>query len=169
MTKVDENFQFVPPHQHQQNAAERAIQTFKNHFISGISSVNKYFSVHIWCRLIPQACLVLNLLQQSRINPKLSAYAQVHGAYYFNTTPVAPSGTRVVVHEIPAVGGSWKIRGIDGWYLGHTLHQYICFEVFANNTSHSRIADTVEFSCITSPCLFRYQQKLPLKQKQTCT
>ena len=118
MTKVDENFQFVPPHQHQQNAAERAIQTFKNHFISGISSVNKYFSVHIWCRLIPQACLVLNLLQQSRINPKLSAYAQVHGAYYFNTTPVAPSGTRVVVHEIPAVGGSWTIRGIDGRVSG---------------------------------------------------
>ena len=88
---------------------------------------------------------MLNLLQQSRINPKLSAYAQVHGAYDFNATSVAPPGICVVVHEKPAVRGSWSIRGIDGWYLGHTLHQYICFEVFANNTSHSRIADTVEF------------------------
>ena len=42
MTKVDEHFQFVPPHLHRQNAAERAIQTFKNYFIYGISSVNKY-------------------------------------------------------------------------------------------------------------------------------
>ena len=73
MTKFDENFQFMYPHLHQQNAAERVIQTFKNQFIAGISSVNKDLPVHIWCRLIPQACLVLNLLRQSRINPKLSA------------------------------------------------------------------------------------------------
>jgi hypothetical protein len=29
-------FQLVPPHLHRQNAAERAIQTFKNHFCGGV-------------------------------------------------------------------------------------------------------------------------------------
>ena len=145
MTKVDEKFQFVPPHLHQLNAAKRQIQTSNNHFIAGISSVNKDFPMHLWCRLIPQACPVLNLPRQSRINPKFSDYEQVHGAYYFNTNPVAPPGTRVVVHENPAVRGSWLIRGIGGWYLCNALHHCICFEVFVNNTAQSRISDTVEF------------------------
>ena len=79
MTKVDEKFQFLPPHLHRQNAAERVICTFKNHLIAGISSIKKYFPMHLGCQFIPQACLVLNVLRQSIINPKLSTYAQVHG------------------------------------------------------------------------------------------
>ena len=47
MTKVDEKFQFVPPHLHKRNAAERSIQKFKNHFISGISRVKKYPPMHL--------------------------------------------------------------------------------------------------------------------------
>ena len=35
MTEKDERFQLVPPHLHRRNLAERAIQTFKNHFITG--------------------------------------------------------------------------------------------------------------------------------------
>ena len=41
MTAKDRRFQLVPPHLHRQNSAERAIQTFKNHFIAGLASVNK--------------------------------------------------------------------------------------------------------------------------------
>ena len=100
--------------------------------------------MHLWCQLIPQACLVFNLLQKSIINPKNSAYAQVHGAYDFNATDAAPPGTHVVVHKKPAVCGSWEIQRIDGWYMVHALHHYRCFEVFANNTALIRIADTVD-------------------------
>ena len=48
MKKVDEKFQFVPPHLHRQNAAEMAIQRFKNHFISGLSSVKKDPPMYLW-------------------------------------------------------------------------------------------------------------------------
>ena len=41
MTAKDKRFQLVPPHLHRRNPAERAIQTFKNHFIAGIASVSK--------------------------------------------------------------------------------------------------------------------------------
>ena len=34
MEEENETFQLVPPHLHRRNAAERAIQTFKNHFIA---------------------------------------------------------------------------------------------------------------------------------------
>ena len=40
--------QLVPPHIHRQNAAKCAIQTFKNHFIVGLASVNKDFPIHVW-------------------------------------------------------------------------------------------------------------------------
>ena len=33
------------------------------------------------------------------MNTNISAYAQVHGAYDFNSNPVAPRGTCMVVHE----------------------------------------------------------------------
>ena len=42
MTAKDERFQPVPPHLHRQNSAERAIQTFKNHFMAGLASVKNF-------------------------------------------------------------------------------------------------------------------------------
>ena len=74
MIEKEVDFQLVPPHIHQRNLAERAISTFKDHFIAGLDSVDQQFSIHLWCRLLPQATLTLNLMQQSNTNPKLSAY-----------------------------------------------------------------------------------------------
>ena len=84
MTAEDVEFQLVPPHVHRRNAAERSIRTFKNHFIAGLCSADKDFPIHLWDRLVPQAELTLNLLRGSRINPKLSAWAQIHGIFDFN-------------------------------------------------------------------------------------
>jgi hypothetical protein len=47
--------------------------------------------------------MTLNLLRTSRINPRLSAWSQVQGFYDFNRTPLAPPGTRVLVHEKPSL------------------------------------------------------------------
>ena len=46
MTKYQLTYQLVPPHQHRHNAAECAIQTFKHHFIAGLSSTNKNFPIN---------------------------------------------------------------------------------------------------------------------------
>ena len=124
MTEKGECFQLVPPYLHIRNSAERAIQTFKNHFISGLTSVNKNFPIHIWCRLLPHCLLALNLLRPSRINPKLSAYAQLHGAFDFNRTPLAPPGTKIIIHDKPAIRGSWATRGYEGWYIGPAPNHY---------------------------------------------
>ena len=48
-------YQLVPPHIHRRNAAERAIQSFKNHFLAGLSACNPKFPLREWDRLIPQA------------------------------------------------------------------------------------------------------------------
>ncbi len=68
-------FQLVPPHDHQRNIAEKAIQTFKGHFISILCGTDKDFPLHLWCRLLPQAEHTLNTLQSARVAPNVSAYA----------------------------------------------------------------------------------------------
>ena len=96
-------FQLVPPQLHRNNAAECAIATYKDHLISGISSCDPSFPMHLWDRLTPQATLTLNMLQQSRINPRLSDESQLKGAFEFNHTPLTPPGTKVLVFEAPRV------------------------------------------------------------------
>jgi hypothetical protein len=61
-------YQLVPPHCHRRNAAERAIRTFKEHFVAGLSSVDPSFPMHLWDRLLPQAEITLNLLRTSRLH-----------------------------------------------------------------------------------------------------
>jgi hypothetical protein len=54
-TVNDIAYQLVPPHCHRRNAAERAIRTFKEHFVAGISSVDPSSPLSLWDRLLPQA------------------------------------------------------------------------------------------------------------------
>ena len=82
----------VPPHLHRTNAAEKAIDIFKNHFIAGLATVDPSFPLHLWCRLLPLATTTLNLMRPSRINPKLSAYELLNGIFDYNKTPLAPPG-----------------------------------------------------------------------------
>lgn len=44
-------WQFVEPSNHQVNAAERAIQTFKNHFISGLCLTDREWPLQLWDQL----------------------------------------------------------------------------------------------------------------------
>ena len=57
--------QQVAPGMHHVNAAERAIQVSKNHLLSGLALCHKDFPIREWDRLVPQAELTLNLLQNS--------------------------------------------------------------------------------------------------------
>jgi hypothetical protein len=48
-------YQLVPPHCYRHNTVERAIRTFNEHFVAGLSSVDPSFPLHLWDRLLPQA------------------------------------------------------------------------------------------------------------------
>jgi hypothetical protein len=137
------NFQLVPPGLHRRKAAERGIRTFKNHFIAGLCTTAADFPLTLWDQLLPQALLTLNLLRTSRINSRLLAWSQVHGAFDFNRTPLAPPGTRVLVHEKPTLRGTWSPHAVDGWYLGPTMLHFRCYRVWILETTSERIADTV--------------------------
>jgi hypothetical protein len=121
------DYQLVPPHAHRRNAAERAIRTFKNHFIACLGTTDKNFPLHLWDRILPQAITTLNLLRSSRLNPRLSAEEHLNGTFDFNRTPLAPLGTKVIIHEKPSERRSWAPHGLDGWYVGHAPEHYCCY------------------------------------------
>jgi hypothetical protein len=93
-TVNDIAYQLVPPHCHRRNAVERAIRTFKEHFVAGLSSVDPSLPLHLWDRLLPQAEITLNLLRTSRLHPQVSAAAYYHGLVDYNTTDFAPPGCK---------------------------------------------------------------------------
>jgi hypothetical protein len=71
-------YQMTPQDDHRSNTAERAIRTTKNHLAAGWYSTDDNFPMYLWDKTIPQAELTVNLLRGSRINPKLSAWEQLH-------------------------------------------------------------------------------------------
>jgi hypothetical protein len=101
------------------------------------------FPLHLWDRLIPQAEISLNLLRGSRINPKLSAWAQIHGNFDFNRTPLGPPGTRVLAHDKPDARTTWSPHALDGWYVGPAMESYRCHRVWIWETRATRICDTL--------------------------
>jgi hypothetical protein len=93
--KVD--YQLAPPGIHQRNAVERAIQTFKNHFIAGLCSTDTAFPLHLRDKLLPQELITLNLMRASHVDPTKFAYETFHSPFDYNHTPLAPPGMKVVV------------------------------------------------------------------------
>ena len=136
-------YQFVPPHDHRRNSAERCIRTAKNHLIAGWSSTAEDFPMHLWATTIPQAELTLNLLRGSRINPKLSAWEQIGGRFDFNATPIAPPGTKCLVHVKNTQRGTWDGHALNAWYLGPALHSYPCYTVYIISTGGTRTTNTL--------------------------
>jgi hypothetical protein len=146
LTKQGTDYQLAPSHIHRMNNAERAIQTFKDHFISGICSVDPKFSLKLWDKFLPKATITLHLFSKSRINPLMAAYAQLNGHFYCNRTLLAPPGTRVIAHEKLYQRTSWDTHGLDGYYLRPALDHYIYYQFHITKIKGTRIVDTVECS-----------------------
>ncbi len=124
LTENDCKLQLVEPHNHRVNAAERAIQTFKDAFIAALATMDVNFPLQLWDKLTPQVQTYLNLMRRSRIDLSKSAHKTLYGPYDWNRYPMAPLGCKAVVYEDGNTRGSWASRGVDGWYLGPSMDHY---------------------------------------------
>jgi hypothetical protein len=140
------SFQLVPPHIHRRNAAERAIRTFKNHFITILCSVHPDFPMNLWCRLLPQSEMTLNMLRPCRFNPKMSAYTALEGEFDYNKTPLAPLGSKVIAFKPPGVRQTWAPHGTLAWTIGPAVNHYRCLSVYVPKTNATITADTFQWS-----------------------
>ena len=110
----DVQLQLVPQHIHWRNSAERAVRTFKNHFIASLCTVDPLLTFYLWDRLLPQVTMALNMLQGYRLNPGLSDYEQLDGIHNFELTPLAPLGCKVQINEKPHKQLTYAPHSVDG-------------------------------------------------------
>ncbi len=145
--------ELVPPDNHRCNIAKQAIQTFKNHFISILSGVDDQFPLSLWCHLVKPAKLTVNLLRQSNVTPKVSAYAHVHGQHDYMKCPFAPLGCAVMAHIKPKNRRTWDTHAETGFNIGMAMEHHRCFHVYIVKTRATRVNDRVFFKhqYITNP------------------
>jgi hypothetical protein len=137
--------ELVPPDCHRCNIAKQAIKTFKNHFVSILSEVDDRFTLSLWCHLGQPAELTINLLRQSNIAPKVSAYAHVHGQHDYMKRPFSPLGCAVMAHVKPKNRQSWDIHVDTGFNIGTAMEHHQCFHIYIVETRATRTSDTLFF------------------------
>ena len=138
-------YQLVPPDMHRRNAAERAIRTFKAHFLTILAGVDATFPANRWDLLLPQAELTVNLLRQAATKPTISAWECINGPFNFDATPLGPPGSRALVHAKPENRRSWDYRSNDAFYVGPALHHYRCYTLLKKESQAVIISDTICF------------------------
>jgi hypothetical protein len=124
----------VESNNHRVNAAKRAIQTFKAHFISALATTDSNLPLQLWDWLTPQVEATLNMLRPSCNDPTMLAYEAVHSPYDWNCFPLAPPGCKAFIYEAPEAQGSWASHGTDAWYVCSSRDHYQCNHFFVPNT-----------------------------------
>ncbi len=87
--------------------------------------------------------LTLNLLCQSRVAPKILAFAHVHGTHDYLQKPFTPIGCVVQMHVKPDDRLSWDTRSEPGFNLGTSMEHHRCTRVYVTRIRATRISDTV--------------------------
>ncbi len=148
-------YTFVSPGQHRQNQAERAIQTFKAHFIFILAGVDNKFPLSLWCHLLKPTKLTLNLLRQSQVAPNTLAFVHIHGTHDYMRKPFAPIGCAIQMHVKLDERRSWDTRSEPGFNQGTSMEHHRCFQVYVTRTQAMRVSDTVFFKhlYITNPTI----------------
>jgi hypothetical protein len=88
-------------------------------------------------------------LESAPIFPGQSPHAYLYGNFDFNKTPLAPPGTKVVVHLKPDQRASWAYHGEDGWYVGPSMER--CVKCYLPSTAREHDVDTLQFFPKTVP------------------
>ena len=138
-------YQMTPPNIHRQNPAERAIRTWKDHFMSVLATVDPAFPMHLWCRLTHAVNIQLNLLRQSRLHPQLSGKCHLNGVFDYNKTLMLPLGTKSIIYVPPKDGATWDFHSLEGWYLGPAMNHHRAHRIFVINTKAQGVSDTIAF------------------------
>ena len=108
--------------------------------MSILQGCNHCFPKYLWCQLLPQSVLTLNLLRKSRI---LSAHKQVFGSFNYQQTPLGWLGTLVIIHKTDQP--SWAAHGKEGFLVDRAKDHYHSYKVSMKNTSGTQTSDAIEF------------------------
>eukprot|EP00804_Cyclotella_cryptica_P022388 CCRYP_021035-RA/>CCRYP_021035-RA protein AED:0.38 eAED:0.38 QI:0/0/0/1/0/0.25/4/0/584 len=124
--------------------AERAIRTWKNHFVAIRAGTPSTYRLSNWCKDLEQTDITLNMMQPCTQNPKLSAHKAMEGMFSFDATPMAPISTECMVHVKPSCQQTWGYHAFKAWYFAPALNHYCCIRV-VTNTGAMQTTDTFTF------------------------
>ena len=118
-----------------------------------MSSLPPTFPITYWCRLLPQTYFSVNIAIKCRQNPLLSAWAAMEGEFHFYTTPIAPPGSEILIHENPNRRKKFGFNEKKAWYIAPFFQHYQTFKGIMASTGAEWISDTVRFKhrAITIP------------------
>ena len=121
MTTNNVSYQLAPKVKYSCNSSKKAIQTWKHNFLSGMASTQLDFPLSKWCKILEKGNIILNLLCPSRLNPNISAYAQVFVTFDHQITTLTPNGMKVLAHVLTIYRCSFDTHVIKGFYVGVTM------------------------------------------------
>jgi hypothetical protein len=151
---TEADIQLVNPDDHRVNACKQAIQTWKNHWIAGLSTVDPACPLQLCRKFIEQGQDTLNLLRKARVNPKLSAYAILEGQFNFNKMPLAPVGTKALVFLDPKNRKSFQTKAMNSFYCGPAKMHYRNYTFYVPETrNYTASPILLSFSQRTAKCL----------------
>ena len=137
-------YQLVPPNVHHRNITEKAIQTFRDHFVAFLCRTDVNFPEKLWCYIFRQAEHQLNLLQKARVKPEVSSFKILYSQHRYNTNPFAPLGCAVKIYVIPGNRKTWEANTTkSGLYLENSLKHCRCHEVWIRDTRSVRVEQTI--------------------------
>jgi hypothetical protein len=136
--------QRVPVRNHRANNAERAIRTWKNHWIATIAGCSKYFPSQAYRHLVQHCEQTLNLLRVSRIDPTISAFeAFTRKPYDYNRNPLFIPGHRAVIWDSPEQRKSFAHHGQEAFYIHGAPEHYRNAYFYVPSTNSTRPSDSI--------------------------
>ena len=78
--------------------------------------------------------------------PKTVSMAAMEGNFHFNATPIAPSGSEMLMHEKPNQRHSLGYNAKKAWYIGPCFRHYCSFHGILPSTGGERVSNTVHFN-----------------------
>ena len=138
-------YQLVTPNVHRWNIAEGAIRTFKVHFLAFLAGVDPDFPKYMWDNLLVQRELTINLLRQTTLNPRMSAWKYYNLSFDYSATPLGPLGCKIMIHKTSNTRKYLDQWGREGFSVGPALQHYICIQVIDGKTTALIITENAEY------------------------
>ena len=92
------------------------------------------------------------MLRPCNLNPRLSAFESMEGMYSFDATPMAPVGTKKLIHLKPVRCHTWGYHALKAWYIGMSLKHYRVIKTVTESGA-MQLSDTFKFkhNVLTTP------------------
>ena len=82
------------------------------------------------------------MLQETHVNPKISAFTYLHGQSSYDAVPVLPFGWQILCFKDPSDQRTQAFHGVEEFVIGMSIHRHQKFKAFILATNVVRETNT---------------------------